>query len=126
MDYAALGELIQRQEWDTPFSLGGSDPIVVIDHPDVLAPEVYHDEKLDVYVECADEWVTVTGGMSGQYGYRGAVMHASEFIGAAIAERLDQAYERGTVFVVCVVESSVDELDAEPAGWCILRKVGAR
>jgi len=63
-------------------------------------------------------------GYTGQYGYHGAVMHASEYIGGGLAD--DILSTPGT-YVVVVVNVEDDEADefAEPAGWAILRQVVA-
>lgn len=58
-------------------------------------------------------------GWTGQSGYRGPVMHASEYIGGRLAEYI---LETPGIYAVLVVEASPD-MDEEPAGWAIARKL---
>lgn len=89
---------------------------VVIERHDVYAPSVFHDEGSDVYID-SKGWEPLTG-YTGQHGYRGAVMHASEQFAGRI--RNDVLATPG-VYVLAVVDV-LDEEDAEPAGWAVLRR----
>lgn len=110
----ALAKSITNVEFDHPFMIVAGE---VVDAPaGIHAPEVYHDDDLDVVI--MGPWEAVSHGMTGQHGYRGPVMHSSEFVGPGIAEVLAE-YEPGTILVMCVVETLDD--DEEPAGWIILR-----
>jgi hypothetical protein len=119
-----LAAKITRVEFDHPFVINGDD---VEDAPSsIYAPSVYHqDGTPDVMID-GDGWETVSDGWTGQYGYRGPVMHASEFVGSGIAEDLTDPdrFDPGTIFVMCVVEVIDDAESDEPAGWIMLRKVG--
>lgn len=66
-------------------------------------------------------WEPVTG-YSGQYGYSGPIMHASEFLGGGMAESL--AATPGT-YVTIMVETWPDTEDAERdvVGWALLRRI---
>lgn len=110
----------------------------------LYAPTVEHSYTHDVLInghaprcECGYcHWEPLTG-HSGQHGYRGAVMHASEFIGGALAlDLLDTASEHPIYVVsevgvvVCEEDCCADRTDAdaevglwehEPVGWAILR-----
>lgn len=106
-------------QFDAPFVMDGSTIAGRFwgDVPGVHAPSVYHDPDGDITIE-GDGWLAMTG-LTGQYGYNGAVMHSSEFIGSRIAEAMsDLSDSTPQVFVVVVVESDVD--GEEPAGWAIL------
>lgn len=81
----------------------------------LYAPELYHveGEQSPNDVEGhGDGWTLLTG-FTGQYGYNGAVMHASEYIGVGL-ER--QILENPGYYVACVVNCDDDD---EPAGWAI-------
>lgn len=65
-------------------------------------------------------WQPVAG-LTGQYAYNGAVMHPSEYLGGAMAERL--AATPGTYAVVAVESFDPDGGDAEAIGWAIMRRI---
>lgn len=114
-------------EFGCPFYVvpGG---IIVSTLPNVYAPSVYiyvdddgqqTPDSDDPHIE-SDDWEAVTG-YSGQHGYSGPVMHASEFLGGRMAE--DVLSHPGT-YTVCSVECLSDDPDAEdigPAGWVLLQ-----
>jgi hypothetical protein len=85
----------------------------VFERPALYGPEVY-----DSTVTAG--W-TLVDGYSGQYGYSGPIMHASEYLGGRMAQdTLD------TPGVYClVVAYGVDESEdgPEPDGWCLARLV---
>lgn len=72
---------------------------------DLLAPSLLDDE-LD-----SPHWVLLDG-YSGQHGYRGPIMHASEFIGGGMAR--DVLATPGVY--VALVSSYTTDADGEPAG----------
>lgn len=76
----------------------------------IYAPEVY-DEGGPSPVVSGDGW-SLLNGYSGQYGYAGPVMHASEYIGGGLERDIR---ETPGYYVAVVVES----LDDEPAGWAV-------
>lgn len=78
----------------------------------IYAPSLYDDE-LD-----SDKW-TMMNGYSGQYGYRGPIMHNSEFIGGGMAK--DILAEPG-VYVALVSYYTVDEDDENDVeGWAVAK-----
>ena len=129
-------------EFDSPFRVVGdlADGRTVIENrlADVYAPEVYlyvdregngvGEEEINLkdWRE-ATEWEPMNG-YSGQYGYSGPTMHASEFVGGRMAE--DVLADVGGVYVAVTVEcqpnwdASEEEQDEyrEPAGWMLLKR----
>ena len=69
-------------------------------------------------------WEMITG-FSGQHGYAGPIMHASEYVGGGLETYIRTTPGIYTVVVVeCLGTDSDDDGDAEePAGWAILRRV---
>lgn len=119
VDFDALGKQIQAQDFDHCFQVVDGQ---VRDAPrGVYAPEVIHDDADDVAIY-GDGWRCFTG-MTGQYGYHGAVMHPSEYIGSGIAQVIAEhaADNPGAVFAIVTVEVLPDDDDEEPepAGWAI-------
>ena len=122
-------------DFDSPFTVapGGNvfQPLFGI-----YAPAVTHSESADVEID-SPEWESFSIGYTGQYGYNGAVMHASETLSGALAR--DILSTPGT-YVVCAVESVPcyddptsdpcfpDEpeycetygCECDPAGWIVL------
>lgn len=96
----------------------------------VCAPEVRigtdaDGQILDVHerIMCEDlrrlGWDVETG-WSGQYCYSGPIMHASEYVGGALA---DHIRETDGYWVAVVAEVyPYDEDDPEPAGWVLLHR----
>ena len=74
-------------------------------------------------------WETVSEGFTGQYGYNGPVMHSSELLSGALAQKVID--EPGT-YVLAEAhymhdDNDQDEEDDEPydvEGWVVLRKKG--
>lgn len=83
----------------------------------IYAPELMHVEggQSPNDVEGVGDWELLTG-YTGQYGYNGAVMHASEFIGGRLERDI---LSRPGLYVACVVNCYDDD---EPAGWAIAYK----
>lgn len=85
----------------------------------IYAPEMLDDE-LD-----RQGWTLLTG-WTGQYGYAGPTMHASEYIGGALERHIR---ETPGVYVAIVAyasaDESIEESDGNPvdAGWAIARQV---
>lgn len=80
------------------------------------APSVYNDPDGDIIIDGGSEWRAIVG-KTGQYGYRGAVMHPSETADdATIARWVREA--GGTVFAIVEVVGDGDEWD--PVGWAIV------
>lgn len=110
-------ELQAFADFDRPFTVLGSGRLINAS-PDVWIPEVYHSDDYDIEI-MGEGWEALTG-YTGQYGYRGAVMHASEYLGGGLAD--DILSTPGT-YVVTVVEClpEDDDPEPEPAGWAVLR-----
>ena len=88
------------------------------------APEVYWssldgEESDAVMMEylARQGWVCLSG-YTGQYGYRGPVMHASEFVGGAMERDI---LDNPGVYVLLVVED-IEEDGGEPVGWIVASK----
>lgn len=80
------------------------------------APTVCHVPEHDVIVD-SSEWEPLTG-YTGQYGYNGAVLHESEYLGGGLLE--DILADVGGTYVLVPVE---DLDDSELVGWTVLRKL---
>jgi len=80
----------------------------VTDEPGVYAPDLHDDDE-------PIGW-TLLDGYSGQYGYSGPIMHASEYIGGGLARDI---LATPGVYVALVNYLSDDE---EPEGWAVARK----
>ena len=94
-----------------------SDNGTVADCPEAIyAPTVTHDEDADIDID-SPYWEALTG-YTGQYGYNGACMHASEYLGGRLA---DDVLDNPGVYVVTAVYSDDDE---SPDSWCVLRYTG--
>lgn len=135
-------------EFDSPFTIGHTDDagITAIERADgVYAPEVYlyvdkdgngvGKEQIDLKDwDEATQWEAVNG-YSGQHGYAGPTMHASEFLGGSMAH--DVLADKGATYVVVSVEclpdwevdqDNEDDVDLEmtiqdnPAGWMLLKR----
>lgn len=119
MDHAELDDLarqINSVDFDCPFQIT-PDGVLLGSPARVYAPDVWHDDELDVDGFDRSTWEALTG-MTGQYSYRGAVMHPSEYIGCGIAERLlELSRDETQTFVIVAVE---DLEGGEPAGWAIM------
>lgn len=123
IDFDSLAREIDLADFDHPFVIDGE---LINDAPEqVYAPSVYHDDHDDIMID-GSGWEAVSGGMTGQYGYRGPVLHPSEYVGQGIAQALVEDHEPGTIFVLVVVNVLPDgeDDDPEPAGWVILKHVG--
>ena len=111
-----LTDLQQIAEFDCPFTVHSDGTLT--DAKGVYAPEVYHSETDDIEIT-SDIWEALTG-YTGQYGYNGACMHASEYLGGQLAA--DILSTPGTyVLVVVEVMTEYPVVDDEPAGWAVLR-----
>ena len=85
----------------------------------VYAPE-YYDGTTSAELQRAG-WEAMSG-YTGQYGYNGPHMHASEYLGGRLARDI---LETPGVYVVVVVDVLPDDSDPdpEPAGWAVLRQL---
>lgn len=133
-------------EFDSPFRIVGQmqDGRTVIENPldGVHAPDVMlwvdksgsgvGEEEIDnvAWNLPQDKWEVVNG-YSGQYGYSGPTMHASEFLGGGMAR--DVLENVGAVYVLTTVECMANweateeeeqEVRDNPAGWMLLKLKG--
>jgi hypothetical protein len=117
---STLGERVNAVEFDHPFTITNGE---VIDVPNAYAPSVYLAEGEDSETIDGQGWEFVSHGWTGQYGYNGPVMHASEFIGEGIAERLAEIAEDYQAFATVIVDfipEDEDDQSTEPVGWAIV------
>lgn len=110
-DHTGPGSLSSMLGFDTP-AIRVHDDGSVTPELGVYAPEVYHDDET-----APIGWEWASGGYTGQYGYSGPVMHASEQLTGRLATDI---LARPGVYVAVVVD---DYDDDNPAGWAILRQV---
>lgn len=119
-DLRFLADAIQARDFDHPFRVVDG---AVVDAPGHYAPAVYHDETTDVFID--DERWRCLRGLTGQYGYSGAVLHASEYVSEGVATVILDVVTAcdDVVFALVVVMGLLGEdsegSDYEPAGWAI-------
>jgi hypothetical protein len=118
--------LDEIMEFDHPVRVG-EDGSVCDGLEGVYAPELVMetdddgqilDQHEQDYIDQARRqgWELLTG-WTGQYSYHGPIMHASEFVGGALADHISET--PGT-YVVISVECGQD---SQPAGWAVARKI---
>lgn len=108
-----LADAIQALEFGAVFRLV-DDKVIEVDNE--YAPNVYNDPDDDVYLEDS-RWTCFTG-LTGQYGYNGAVMHSSELVGTGIAQYIaDHAQECDDCLFSLVVVNDLENDDL--IGWAI-------
>ena len=105
---ATHAELRAIADFDHPFRVDEDGALT--DARGVYAPEVYHSETDDITID-GGEWEALTG-YTGQYGYHGAVLHPSEFLGGGLA---DDILATPGVYVVVVV--NVEPTVTYPHVW---------
>lgn len=125
-------------EFDCPFIVGAQDDgeTIIEDDPDTYAPCVidYIDRdgssigEMDVDDSA---WEPVSG-YSGQHGYRGPEMHASEFLGGGMAR--DVLADTGAVYVIVAVtnlpeweatDEETEDVRNSESGWVLLKLKGS-
>ena len=123
-DFDQLAELMNGQDFDHVWTVTLDRR--VIDVEDIYAPDVSNDPVSDVDIMGEGEWHALTG-MTGQYGYSGAVMHNSESFGRgmamAIAHMCDEAYEQDRKLAWTVVEVRNEDgtyPEGDPIGWAVV------
>lgn len=106
--------------FDSPFIVLPNGEFATVN---MYCPSVLTDKSTDVYIDDS-KWVALTG-YTGQYGYNGAVLHSSEYLGGGLL--LDILEDVGTIYCLTVVynpEEDQEEYDDDMAGWCVLQYVG--
>jgi hypothetical protein len=128
-DALALAARMDAQEFDHVWTID-AETLDVLDAPDgIYAPDVVNDETDDVVISPtyheSGPWEAVIG-MTGQYGYHGAVMHPSEYIGAGMAEEalriVTDVCEDGQAAYFAVTEVRDEDgsyPDGDPIGWAL-------
>lgn len=115
---AYLGKQLNDIDFGHAFVMDGSVCALRMVDSSVSAPEVFNDPDGDIRI--GDEGWTAITNMSGQYSYHGAVFHASEFIGAAIAREMSRLSEDEPQTFVYVDVAEEDGDYAPDNGWVIL------
>ena len=109
-------------EFDHVYLIDGLG-IVTDNAKGIWAPEVINDPAEDVCISDAS-WAVLTG-HTGQHGYNGAVMHASEQWGEwAIRDLASRADDGHVAF--CIVEVRDEEGDypsGDAIGWAVVYRV---
>lgn len=109
-------------EFDSVFRVWTNGDITLV--PGTYAPDVHHDDTYDILidgipVDDSETWEALSG-YTGQYGYTGPVMHASEQFGGKLRE--DVLSHPGIYVLVVVEVFPDDDPEPAPAGWAVLRK----
>lgn len=102
-------------EFDCPFRVAEDGKVETGPLEGVYVPSVYHDDESDVVIDDAAWWAW-SAGYTGQWGYSGPVMHASEYLGGRMERDL---LDDPGVYVVVVVLTLDSEDDA---GWIVLKR----
>ena len=79
-------------------------------------------DMVDTPGEVIEGWEPIRG-ITGQYGYNGAVMHPSEYIGAGLCKSMA---EDGGIFCIEYVQNidiNDDTYEDNLVGWCLLKRV---
>jgi hypothetical protein len=88
--------------------------VLVTTLPDVHAPESLPDDDAELIREArASGWEPLSG-FTGQYGYRGPILHPSEYIGGGLARHI---LETPGDYAVATAD---DPETGEPSGWVVL------
>lgn len=118
MDYKLLAEQIDGQEFDHVFVL--HDNGTITDARNMWAPTVTHSDEHDIDIE-GEGWQAIVG-LTGQYGYNGAVMHASEYVGVPVARLMhEMTADEPIVFALVVVtDPHAEEGTDDAVGWAIM------
>ncbi len=90
------------------------------DVPNVYAPDVTHCDAHDIEISSGEDWSALTG-YTGQHGYRGAVLHPSEYFGGGLYR---DVMSTPGVYVLTVVRDEDADRDAgddDAVGWTVLR-----
>jgi hypothetical protein len=115
-------------DFDMPFKVVDGK-VYSVDHSVAVPDEVFYDpdkygEANDLWIS-SDNWEPLTG-FTNQYGYRGACLHPSEFIGGGLeAEILNNDGIYVTVCVYSLDNPSIPSEDGygEPDGWAVLKQI---
>lgn len=107
-------------DFDCPFTVTADGTVIADDRDAPSGPDgVVCEPDLAGLSICGLGWSPVTG-YSGQYGYSGPVMHASEQLAGGMAR--DILATPGTYLVTCVYSEIDEDGNAEdPTAWILLR-----
>lgn len=116
--------------FDVPFRIVNGEPVRLGDDAPWTPEGVEFNRGGDILIdgvvlEERGQWEALTG-YSGQWGYDGPIMHASEFLGGGMAADIRE--DEGGIYVLKIVDddSDCDCGDCDPVGWIVLRaKVAA-
>jgi hypothetical protein len=116
-------KLAREAEFDHVFTV---HPNGTVSSPSgVHAPEVYHVEgeqhPRDVEIG-GDDWERWSTGWTGQHGYNGAVMHASEQFAGNMATAVLREPGTYVLTTVEVLPEDAGDEDPSPAGWIVLKR----
>lgn len=76
-------------------------------------------DQADIDLSLGAGWSLLTG-WTGQYGYRGPIMHASEYIGGGLARYiLETPGYYCSVIVDGIPEDAGEDVETESVGWAI-------
>ena len=125
-----LGKEINSQEFDHVFQVTRRG---IADGPDgIYAPEVENDDEHDILVDGVPLKATTSKGWQAlegytcQYGYAGAVMQPSEFVGGLLAEDIirisAESEAEGTPLVWTMTSAHCGDDPENPAGWVVLAR----
>lgn len=119
----ATANAVQALDFDTVFRIDPATGEVTTHRGEALAdhaPDVWHDEEDDVTIDGHGEWHALTG-LTGQHGYSGAVMHASEVMSGSwgvVAEMLRVQDTEPMLWAQVVVNTMVCQDEDIPADEC--------
>lgn len=104
-------------DFNVPFEVTAEREVRLANRPGLYVPEVSNDDTADITIH-GTGWTALTG-FTGQMGYRGAVMHSSEYIGGGLEE-----YILSNPGIYAVTEVMDDDLEQPepPIGWVVLRR----
>jgi hypothetical protein len=76
--------------------------------------QILDDDERDYISQAKAQGWTLESGWTAQYGYRGVVMHPSEYIGGALADHI-----RATPGLWVAITVETDDGSEDSAGWAI-------
>lgn len=113
---SATVDLSEMMEFDHVVTVASDGSVV--DASTIYAPEVSASDE-EPFVMGGDGW-EVLRGFTGQYGYRGHVLHPSEYIGGALERHILE--NPGHYVAVEVRDEDGGFPDGDPIGWAVAYK----